>query len=122
MIYWIKRKYNQVATLIWWIPKIWNNFDFDYSYSLNMLCYQLERQAEFLESNKANTKDAKFQASRIRTFLRLKHKIYEDEYFQDFYDEDSKSINDFKLYCNHEAKSHRILWAFFEHNIQKWWD
>ena len=120
MKYWIKRKYRQISTIIWWIPKIWNNFDFDYSYSTMMMVHQLERQADFLESENAHAVDAKLNASKIRTFIKLYHKVYDDEYFDYYHKLGERELRE--NYTNQLNKAHRILWAFFEHNIQKWWD
>ena len=122
MRYFISRKYRQIATIIWWLPKIWNNFDFDHSYSTMMMINQLERQADFLESSEANTRDASFHATKIRLFIRLYHKVYNDDYFNEFYNSKNKTADYFKNYIEHADKAHRILWAFFEHNVQKWRD
>lgn len=159
MIYWIKRKYKQISTIIWWIPKIWNNFDFDYSYSTKMLVYQLERQADFLESDKACTVSAKDKASKIRKFIRLYYKVYNEDYaceyqnilkkeygnlfdliipekekflkyryetlgFNQEYVSKLKNIfnKEYEKSKNKQIKAHRILWLYFEHNVQSWWD
>ena len=79
-MYWFKRKYRQIQRVIDFLPVIWNGFDFDYSYSLELFKKQLERQAKFLESGRAMSLSAKDNASRIRTAIRLMDKVYNDEY------------------------------------------
>ena len=78
--YYIGRKYRQIKTLIEWVPIIWNTFDFDYNYSINVFKFQLERQAKYLESGNANTMSAKDKASEIRTALALMNKVYDEDY------------------------------------------
>jgi len=46
----------------------------------------LERQAKFLESDKSRTLEAKNNASRIRTAIRLMDKVYDEEYGCEYQD------------------------------------
>lgn len=86
MVYWIKRKWNQIKRVFDFLPIIWKSYDWDYHYSIDIFKKQLERQADFLESDKAYTLDAKRSASRIRTAVRLIDKVYNDEYSMAHYD------------------------------------
>ena len=79
-MYWFKRKYRQIQRVIDFLPIIWKGFDFDYIYSIELFKKQLERQASFLESDKARTLEAQNNASRIRTAIKLMDKVYDDEY------------------------------------------
>lgn len=83
-MYWFKRKYRQIQRVIDFLPIIWNGFDFDYRYSLELFRKQLERQAKFLESDIAMTISAKHNASRIRTAIRLMDKVYDEEYEMEY--------------------------------------
>ena len=85
-MYWFKRKYRQIQRVIDFLPIIWNGFDFDYRYSLELFKKQLERQAKFLESDRAMTLSAKHNASRIRTAIRLMDKVYDEEYGMEYMD------------------------------------
>lgn len=78
--YFFRRKYKQIERVIDFLPVIWKGFDFDYYYSLELFKKQLERQAKFLESNKASTSEAKNNASKIRTAIRLMDKVYNGDY------------------------------------------
>jgi hypothetical protein len=84
--YFFKRKYQQIQRVIDFLPMIWNGFDFDYRYSLDLFKKSLERQAKFLESDRACTLEAKQNASRIRTAIRLMDKVYDDEYGCEYQD------------------------------------
>ena len=79
-MYWIKRKIRQVKNVIEWLPVIWKQFDFDYSYSIDVFKHQIEKQANYLESDRACTMSAKDNAMRIRTTLRLMEKVYDEDY------------------------------------------
>lgn len=81
-----KRKYQQIQRVIDFLPMIWNGFDFDYSYSVQLFRKSLERQAEFFESGKSYSSRAKQDASRIRTALRLMDKVYDEEYGTEYQD------------------------------------
>lgn len=78
--YFFRRKTWQIRNVFRWLPVIWNQFDFDYSYSLEVFKFQLLKQAEFLESDKARTVSAKHNATRIRTAIKLMNKVYDEDY------------------------------------------
>jgi hypothetical protein len=80
MIYWFKRKYRQLSRVLDFLPIIWKGYDFDYRYALDLFKHQLKRTADFLESDKAYTADAKPIAKRIRTALELMEKVYNEDY------------------------------------------
>jgi hypothetical protein len=147
-MYWIKRKISQIKNVIKWLPTIWNQFDFDYNYSIDVFKFQLEKQAEYLES----------------TTLKLMKKVYDEEYAMEYSDkmeelygkdlmkyelintgrgdgtsyyqkkyertetpERIKEIKDVsnKLFTESnlkQEKAHRIVWLMVERNIQGWWD
>ena len=86
MIYWFKRKYRQIRNVFRWLPIIWRQYDFDYQYSIEVFKFQLQKQAEFLESDKSFTVCAKDRAKRIRTILKLMDKVYNDEYSMEYID------------------------------------
>ena len=86
MKYWFKRKYRQIKNVFRWLPIIWKQYDFDYRYSLEVFKFQLQKQAEFLESDRAVTLCAKDKAKRIRTILKLMDKVYEEDYAMEYFD------------------------------------
>ena len=79
-MYWFKRKYRQIQRVIDFLPMIWKGFDFDYQYSIDLFKKQLERTANYLDSNRSYSMDAKNRASRIRTAIRLMEKVYDEDY------------------------------------------
>ena len=83
-MYWVKRKIRQIRRVIDFLPLIWNGFDFDYKYSIELFRKQLERQAKFMESDRAMTLDAKNNAQKIRTAIRLMDKVYDEEYASEY--------------------------------------
>ena len=84
--YFFKRKYQQIQRVIDFLPMIWNGFDFDYIYSVQLFKKQLERQAKFFESDKSYSDRSKQDASRIRTAIRLMDKVYDDDYGCEYQD------------------------------------
>jgi hypothetical protein len=84
--YFFKRKYGQVKRVIDFLPMIWNGFEFDYSYSVQLFRKSLERQAQFFESDKSYSDRSKQNAARIRTAIRLMDKVYDEEYGSEYQD------------------------------------
>lgn len=165
MKYWFKRKLQQIKRVIDFFPIIWNGYDWDYRYAIELFQHQLIRTADAIEKNgmhvgKENT------VSRIRTGVKLMKKIYDEdyqfEYAQKIEDKYGPSHFDFvetgdlnhngeplyrmveyfkkdysdteKLLIEEEksaamwdarakqARAHKLLWKYIEHNIQRWWD
>ena len=97
--YWPRRKWRQIKNVVGWIRLVWNHYDFDYKYSIEVFKYQLLKQARLMESEKACLMDAKTNAQKIRMVVRLMDKVYDEEYaceyqqrLKDKYGED---VNDF---------------------------
>ena len=85
-MYWVKRKIQQIKRVIDFFPLIWNGFDFDYRYSIDLFKHQLNRTADYLESDKSYSVSAKNEAKKIRTAIRLMDKVYDDEYGMEYMD------------------------------------
>ena len=83
--YFFKRKYQQIKRTIEFLPLIWNSYDFDYSYALDLFKKQLERIADNLETNPVGL-SAPIKAQKIRTAIRLMDKVYNEEYFHQYMD------------------------------------
>ena len=77
----------KIKRVINYLPIIWKGYDWDYHYSLDLFKYQLERTADYLESDKALTLDAKKHAMRIRTTIKLMERVYDDYYSVEYIDE-----------------------------------
>lgn len=56
--------------LIDYIPVIWNSGDYDYGYSIDVFRYQLERTANYIQSN-GHIKDSDLVALQIKTACEL---------------------------------------------------
>jgi len=76
----LRQFYNRVKRTIEFLPIVWKGFDFDYGYAIELFQYQLQRTAEYLNSSKASTVEAKRNAHRILTAVTLMDKVYNDEY------------------------------------------
>jgi hypothetical protein len=84
-MYWFKRKIRQIKRTIEFLPLIWNSYDFDYSYALDLFKKQLERIADNLETNPVGL-SAPIKAQKIRTAIRLMDMVYNEEYFHQYMD------------------------------------
>jgi len=80
MIKRIKQFIRRVKRTRDFLPMIWNGYDFDYRYAIDLFQYQLERTANHMESDNAMTMEAHIRAKRIRTAIELLQKVYDEEY------------------------------------------
>ena len=92
--YWSRRKYRQIKNVINWIPIVWNQFDFDYCYSLEVFKHQLLKQAEYMDSDRAYGANSKIDAQRIRMICRLMDKVYNDDYACEYQDRLKQTYGD----------------------------
>ena len=95
--YFFKRKYQQIQRVIDFLPIIWKGFDFDYIYSIELFKKQLERQASFLESERALTLEAHNNAKKIRTALRLMDIVYDEKYIDEVFTELTELYGESKM-------------------------
>jgi hypothetical protein len=120
IIYFFKRKYQQIERVIDFLPMIWNGFDFDYRYSLEFFKKSLERQAKFLESDRACTLEAKQNAAKIRTAIRLIDKVYDDEYEMEWIDKIEKQFGKEALDWEFEDTGDGTGSSFITNKYEKW--
>lgn len=66
---------------VWdFLPYVWKGYDFDYGYAIELFKYQLERTANYLESDRSYGINASIRAKKIRTAITLMEKVYKEEY------------------------------------------
>jgi hypothetical protein len=122
--YWPKRKFRQIKNVITWIPVVWNQFDFDYRYSLEVFKHQLSKQAKYLESDKALGFGSKHRAEKIRMVLRLMDKVYDEyyayEYQQKLKDKYGEGVDDMRFIdIPDKPDCGEIKWAY---EVDKKWE
>ena len=120
IIYFFKRKYQQIQRVIDFLPMIWNGFDFDYHYSIELFKKSLERQAKFLESDRACTLEAKQNAAKIRTAIRLIDKVYDDEYEIEWIDKIEEQFGKEALDWEFEDTGDGTGSSFITNKYEKW--
>ena len=76
-ITWFYRRLKRVWDFL---PIIWKGYDFDYAHAVALFKYQLERTADFMESDRAMTVNANVRAKRIRTAIKFLNKVYDEDY------------------------------------------
>lgn len=76
----MRRTYQKVKRVIDFIPILWNGYDFDYRYAVELFRHQLNRTADFLDSDRSWTKGAESRAKRIRMVTELMEKVYDEDY------------------------------------------
>lgn len=119
-IYFFKRKYRQIQRVIDFLPIIWKGFDFDYQYSIELFKKQLERTADFLESDRAYSMDAKQRASRIRTAIRLMGKVYDEDYSMEWIHQIYKKYGEDVLDWESEDTGRGDGTSYLKYKYEKW--
>ena len=76
----IKWFYNQIKRSFAYAKHAWGGYDWDYSYSIKMFQYSLERLADKLDSNSAYGTNAKSRASRCKMIAKLMERVNGDYY------------------------------------------
>jgi len=61
-------------------------YDFDYRYAVEAFVLQLEATADFMESDRAYTVEAKKHAQEIRQVTEELKRVYDDEYALAYFD------------------------------------
>jgi hypothetical protein len=118
--YFFKRKYQQIQRVIDFLPMIWNGFDFDYRYSLDLFKKSLERQAKFLESDRACTLEAKQNAAKIRTAIQLMDKVYDEEYASEYQDKLKQLYGDDAFDWQFEDTGRGDETSFIKYRYEDW--
>ena len=119
-MYWFRRKYWQIKNIIKWLPVIWKQYDFDYHYSIDVFKFQLQKQAEFLESDKHNTLSAPQNAQRIRTVIKLMDRVYDDYYGCEYQDILAKKYGENVLNFNFEDCEDKPGYSTMSYEFEKW--
>ena len=76
----IKWFFKQLNRSLAYFKHSWGGYDWDYSYSIKMFQYSLERLANRLDSNSAYGTNAKSRASRCKMIAKLMERVNGDYY------------------------------------------
>jgi hypothetical protein len=76
----IKWFFKQLNRSLAYFKHSWGGYDWDYSYSIKMFQYSLERLADKLDSNSAYGTNAKSRASRCRMIAKLMERVNGEYY------------------------------------------
>jgi hypothetical protein len=76
----IKWFFKQLNRSLAYFKHSWGGYDWDYSYSIKMFQYSLERLANKLDSNSAYGTNAKSRASRCKMIAKLMERVNGDYY------------------------------------------
>ena len=80
MIWRIKRLFSKIRKLVRWIPVIWNDYEWDHCYFLQILSFKLKLMEEFYKSDKAISVDSKKLAKDMRICWLLCERLINGHY------------------------------------------
>ena len=118
-MYWVKRKIQQIKRVIDFFPLIWNGFDFDYRYAIDLFKKQLERIAKDMETN-GRLECSDVNAQKIRTALRLMDKVYEEEYLHQYVDKTKELYGENALDWWFEDTNDGYGSSYLRYEYEKW--
>jgi len=114
--WYFKSKYKKVKRVLYFTPIIWNGYDFDYSYAIELFEKQLERTAIFMESDQVWGLGAKDRASKIRTAISLLKKVYDGDYGLEYQDKlrnlYGDNVMDMVFTPTEDGKGSYLNWKF----------
>jgi len=116
----VKRFFRRVKRVIDFLPMIWKGYDFDYRYAIELFQYQLERTADFMESDRALTVDADIRARRIRTAVELLQKVYDEEYACEYQDKLKELYGDNVLDWSFEDTGEGDDSSYLRYRYEQW--
>lgn len=74
----------KIKRLFEYFPIIWKTHDWDYSYSIDIFRYQLQRTLKSFEKNEDLTRN--YEQQRLKTILKLMDLVYDHKYELEFFD------------------------------------
>lgn len=80
----VYRGCKRIWMMLRWVQFLWRHDDSDYSYAIEAFSIQLKHISKFLDSDRAYAMDAKFNAARIRTVLKLLKKVNDEDYAMEY--------------------------------------
>lgn len=116
----IKQFFRRLKRTIDFLPIIWKGFDFDYRYAIELFQYQLERTADFMESDRAYTVDAEKRAIRIRTAVKLMKKVYEEDYACEYQDKLKELYGETVLNMKFEPTEYNNDTSYLKWEFEYW--
>lgn len=84
-IHGINRIVRKVKRVIDFIPIVFKGDDYDYGHTIDLLTYQLERQATYIDNSKYHV-NAPYYANRIRLAIKLLKISSTEKYTEDVYE------------------------------------
>lgn len=135
----IQHFYNRIKNIIYWMPVIWNDEDFDYNYLFIIMRHKLISMRDFFNSDSAVTLYAEERAKEMDICIKILNRIIEDDYHENalmwhdkkwgknYFKEKSETerkefLNWMELADDNKKQDIIYLNAMLEKHIFKWWD
>lgn len=110
-----------VKNLYRWFWTIWKDRDWDHHYIFEVLKFKLENQAKHL-AEFGNHESSDRDAELMMTCIRLIDKIQNESYYDDFYDSDKKTSEEFEKVLKKHNKAKRLLFKILDDRVERWWN
>lgn len=115
----IKWFFRRVKRTLEFLPHIWEGYDFDHRYAIDLFVYQLERTSKFMKSDRAVGMNAKIDAQKIDIAVKLLKKVYNDDYALEYQDQlkelYGENVLDFNFKESDKPGFSELFWEF-----EKW--
>ncbi len=121
----IKQLFYNCKRVISWIPTIWEDRSWDYTFMYKILRKKLEEDANFYDSNAVNS-DTSWIVKQQRFAIKLLDRIIADDYMEDYEYFKTLSWDQKTKYFDGEEyrkdRDIRILGQLLEKHSRIWWE
>lgn len=109
-----------VKNLIRWFPTIWNDRDFDYYYTIEVLKKKLLFQAEAMKKHSLH-ENASVSIEQLRTCAVLLHVVQNESYFDDVLLKPDMTEEDVNKATKEHDEARLKAFLILSENIESWW-
>ena len=124
------RFFRRIKHLLYWLPIIWNDHDWDWGYFLTIVIHKLEAMQKFFQSDDAISADAKNVSEQIQAALVFLRNVDGDVYADlahSVADENETLTNEDRIYLYIKAEKQtdnaiKHGFSIIGENLRNWWD
>lgn len=112
-----------IRNLIKWLPIIWKDRDWDWTFLMIILSFKLKNMSELHEKYSVY-KDYKKRSHDLKTASILADRIADEEYYYDVLNNKDKhsNVNAFKAKEKLHNRDIKTLFRLMEKELKNWWD
>ncbi len=123
MLWRIKGRFKK---LWYWLPVIWNDYDFDYAYFWIIMQHKLKSMRNFFNSDYAFGANSKKDAEKMDLCIKVLDRIINEDYLENAHMWHDKKWGGVEKWCNvadrQEQQDIEFLLTKIKKHVKGWWD